>query len=444
MSNPLPAVRFRSDRGPNGVSDGAAELPGGPSPEATPPAPSYRRTLSSRPFLLLWSSLLISQSGDFVFDVALVWLVFATTGSVVAVSYVLVAATVPAVVFGPILGVYVDRWPRRTILIVTNLLEGALVAGLATAVLAHSATLPLILVVVFALGVGQQFVRVTSNALIPQTVEKHDLSSANGLLTLSGNSIQIVGLAIGGVVVALFGATLPIVWDAASFVLAAAILGAMSALVGRPVPEDGPVAVGFGAQFAEGFRYVASQRFLLEVIAIGVVVNFAGNAAFTQWAPYASRVLHGGAATFGLLGAMIAGGAIAGALLVGKVNLRPIAGPVIFLGLFAVGGFVLSLGFTRSIPLALAEAFGVGVASSVINVPLLTVVQGKVPARLMGRAMSVLLALILVAAPFGEYLSGVIASATSIPFLYVVMGLLTIVVAGAGALGMRDVRTLTY
>ena len=427
------------------MTEGAAELPGVPAP--TPPAstaPSYRRTLGSRPFFLLWSSLLISQSGDYVFDVALIWLVYATTGSVVDVAYVLVAATVPTVVFGPVLGVYVDRWPRRTILIGTNLAEGALVAGLAAALLAHSATLPLILAVVFALGVGQQFVRVTSNALVPQTVEKADLASANGLLTFSGSSIQIAGLAIGGVVVALFGATLPIVWDAASFLLAAAILGAMSALVGRPAPADGGSPTGFGAQFAEGFRYIASERFFLEVIAIGVVVNFAGNATFTQWAPYASRVLHGGATTFGLLGAMIAAGAIAGAIPIGRVDLRSRVGPVIFAGLFAVGLLILSLGLTRSIPLALAEAFGVGVASSVINVPLLSVVQAKVPARLMGRAMSVLLGLILAAAPFGEYLSGVIASAFSIPVLYVAMGLVTVSVAAVGAVAMRDVRSLTY
>ncbi len=427
------------------MTDGTAELPSvTPSPAAASTAPSYRRTLANRPFFLLWSSLLISQSGDYVFDVALIWLVYATTGSVVDVAYVLVAATIPTVVFGPVLGVYVDRWPRRTILIGTNLAEGALVAGLAAALLAHSATLPLILAVVFSLGVGQQFVRVTSNALVPQTVDKADLASANGLLTFSGSTIQIAGLAIGGVVVALFGATLPIVWDAASFLLAAAILGAMSALVGRPAPADGAAPTGFGAQFAEGFRYVASERFFLEVIAIGVVVNFAGNATFTQWAPYASRVLHGGATTFGLLGAMIAAGAIAGAIPIGRVNLRSRVGPVIFAGLFAVGLLILSLGLTRSIPLALAEAFGVGVASSVINVPLLSVVQAKVPARLMGRAMSVLLGLILAAAPFGEYLSGVIASAFSIPFLYVVMGLLTVSVAAVGAVAMRDVRSLTY
>lgn len=431
------------------MGETSAELPHiapapAPAPEpGTASAPSYRRTLANRPFFLLWSSQLISQSGDFVFDVALLWLVLEVTGSIEAVTIVVVAATVPIVALGPFLGVYVDRWPRRTILIGTNLAEGALVAGLSAAVLAHDANLLLIVAVVFALGVGQQFVRVTSQALVPQTVGVADLGAANGLMTFSGSTIQIAGLAIGGVVVALLGPTLPIAYDAISFFAAAAIVTAMSAMVGRPAPSEG-AATGFLAQFREGFQYIAHQPFMLQVISIGLVTNFAGNAVFALWAPYAKFVLHGGAATYGFLGAMIALGSIVGALAVGKLNIRSIAGPVIFAGLFAVGGLIIALGLTHSVPFAIAEALGVGVAVAAINVPLLTVVQGRVPPQLMGRAMSVLLSLILLASPIGAYLAGVIAEATSISFLYLLMGGLVVGVAAVGLAVMGEVRRITY
>ncbi len=424
---------------------GAAPLPPSAPPKDDPSArPSFRRALSNRPFFLLWSSQLISQSGDFIFDVALLWLVLQTTGSVFAVSLVVVATLVPTVLLGPVLGVYVDRWPRRTILLGTNVAQGVLVLVLSGLVLAHATDLTFIIAIVFALGVGAQFVRVTSNALIPQTVGTPDLATANSLLSFSNSTTQVVGLSIGGVVVALFGVELPIAYDALTFFAAALIVLLMSATIGRPEPSPTGAPTGFVEDFVEGFRYVVGQRFLLELIAVGLVVNFAGNAAFTLWAPYADLVLHGGAATYGFLGAMIAVGAIVGALVVGGLNMRPNAGRYIFAGLFGFGLFVIALGLTRSIPLALGEAFGVGFITSVINIPLLTAVQAKVPTRLMGRVMSVLLGLILAAAPFGAFFAGSLAIATSIEFVFVAAGLLVIAAGAVGAVTMRDVRSLTY
>jgi DHA3 family macrolide efflux protein-like MFS transporter len=406
--------------------------------------PSFRRALRHRPFLLLWSSQLVSQSGDFVFDVALLWLVLQTTGSVLAVSLVVVVSLIPSVLIGPVIGVYVDRWPRRTILLATNAAEGVLVAAFSGLVLAHAAGFALILTVVFALSIGSQFVRVTSNAMIPQTVATADLVPANSLLSFSSSSTQIVGLSVGGIVVALFGVDPPIAYDALSFFVASLLLLGMSSAIGRP--EGQPVGPdgGFAHQFAEGFRYVAGQRFLVEIIALGLVVNFAGNATFALWAPYADRVLHGGPATYGLLGAMIAVGAIAGAVLIAKVNVRSRFGLIVFAALVAFGLLVIGLGLIRSIPLALADAFTIGVVISVLNIPLFSVIQAKVPSRLMGRVMSVFFSLILAAAPFGAFFAGSLATATSIGFVYVAAGILVIGVAGVGLLVMRTVRELTY
>ncbi|NNN18096.1 MAG: MFS transporter [Thermoplasmata archaeon] len=411
---------------------------------SVPRPPSFRRALAHRPFFLLWTSQLVSQSGDFIFDVALLWLVLQTTGSVFAVSLVVVATLIPVVLLGPVLGVYVDRWPRRTILLLTNLGEGVLVAALSGLVLTHQTGLTVIIVIVFALGVGGQFVRITSNAMVPQTVGTTDLGTANSLLSFSNSTTQVVGLSVGGVVVALFGVDLPITYDAITFFVAALIVMLMSPTIGRPEPTPAGTGPRFASQFSEGVRYVARQRFLVELIALGLVVNFAGNAVFALWAPYADLVLHGGAATYGLLGAMIAVGAIVGAIVIGKVDTRRTAGKLLFAGNAGVGALMIGLGVTRSIPLALAESFLIGVLLSVINIPLLTLVQAKVPSRLMGRVMSVLMGFILAAAPFGAYFAGSLASATSVGFVYVAAGGIVIATDAVGVVAMREVRNVTY
>ncbi len=424
-----------------------AEIPGNApavDPAGATGPPSFVRALRNPAFLWLWLSQFVSQSGDYVFDVALIWLVLQTTGSIFAVGLVSTAALAPTVLLGPVLGVYVDRWPRRTILVVTNVAEGVLVAALSGLILAHAADLAVILAVVVALSVGGRVVALTSSAMVPQTVAKDDLGPANGLTQISGSTTQIAGLSIGGIVVALFGVVLPITYDAVTFFAAAAIVTLIAVSVGRPEPPLAGVARRFSSEFAEGVRYIRSQRWILELIALGLVVNFCGNAVFTLWAPYAERVLQGGAATYGFLGAAVAVGAIVGALVVGKVDFRTRVGPTLLAGDLAAGAVIVLLGMTRSIPLALTEAAGFGVLLSVMNVPLFAALQARVPARLLGRATAVLMGFLLAAAPFGAFFAGTMAERSSIPLVYEALGLVVMAVAPIGAFGMRELRRLAY
>ncbi|MGI0155707.1 MAG: MFS transporter, partial [Thermoplasmata archaeon] len=271
---------------------------GGSSPPPAPAAPSFARALGHRPFLLLWSSQLISQSGDFVFEVALLWLVLQQTGSAFYVGVVVAATLVPVVVLGPFLGVYVDRWPRRTILILTNGLEAVLVAGLSGLILAHAANIGGIVAIVVALATGGQVVRITSTAIVPQTVRTEDLAPANSLLSFSSSFNQVVGLSIGGVVVALFGVTIPIEYDALTFFAAALLLFTISGRTPAPSPAPERKPGAFRREFSEGLTFIRGNRFMLELIVIGVIVNFFGNGIFALFAPYASFVLHGGAAVY--------------------------------------------------------------------------------------------------------------------------------------------------
>ncbi len=406
--------------------------------------PSFGRTLRNRPFLYLWASQLVSQSGDFVFEVALLWLVLQTTGSVLAVGLVVVATLVPTVVLGPFLGVLVDRWHRRRVLLVTNVGEGILVAALSGLVIAHALNFVLLLVLVGVLAAGGQIVRIASGAMIPQSVPVADLGPANGLFSLSSSFNQVVGLSIGGVVVAIFGATLPIEYDAVSFFLAAVLVALIPRGVGAPERPAEKTESRFSTEFREGLAFVRQQRFILEAIALGIVANFFANALNALWAPYAALVLHGGSETYGFLGAAVALGAIVGAILAGQLNTRRAAGRYLFGSVAALGAAVLALGVTSSVAFALPASFALGVFLALGNVPLLAAIQAKVPARLMGRVMAVLMALILASAPFGAYYAGAVAEAVGVGTVIRLSGLVILAVTAVGALVMRELREVSY
>ncbi len=416
-------------------------MTGSPAVESRP---SFRQVLHHRPFFLLWLSQLVSQSGDLVFEVALLWLVLGVTGSVFAVGIVVAVTLLPGVVLGPFLGVYVDRWDRREILIFTNVVEGVVVAALSGLILAHTIGLPLILAVVFILGTGSQVVRTAANATIPLVVGKENLGPANSLMTFSSSFNQVVGLAVGGVVVALFGVSLPIEYDALSFFAAALILVGLSKESGRPSDADRSQTSRFSEEFAQGIRFIRENRFLIELIVLASFLNFFGTAIGALFAPYSKLVLHGGAATYGFLGASVAIGAIVGAAIVGSSNTRQSSGTWVLVGGAVNGAAIVGLGFSTSIPLALGTIFVLGVALSIANIPISTLIQAKVPARLLGRVGAAMGSLIVVAGPAGAFFAGAFAEATSVQSVFIVFGGIFLITIGVGALVMKELRTVSY
>lgn len=406
--------------------------------------PSYIRTLRNRPFLRLWSSQLISQSGDFVFEVALLWLVLEITGSVFAVGLVVAATLLPGILLVPFLGVYVDRWDRRRILLLTNLVEGVVVAVLAVLVWSGSDGLDLLVVVAFLLGTGSQWIRVASGAMVPAVVRVEDLPPANSLLSFSNSFNQIIGLSVGGLAVALFGVTLPIEYDALSFFLAALILVGLPLSTAPPEPAGPTAGVRLLGEFSEGLRYLRANRFLLELIVLGGAVNFFGNGVAAVFAPYAKLVLHGGAAVYGFLGASLGLGSIVGAALIGRADTRRTAGRYLLAGGMAGGVVIALFGVTGALPLALAEAAALGALLAIINIPVAILVQAKVPGRLLGRVSATLGGLVGALGPLGALVAGALAASTSVPTVFVVSGGAIVVLFAAGTVGMRELRQVRY
>ncbi|MCI4353748.1 MAG: MFS transporter [Thermoplasmata archaeon] len=405
--------------------------------------PSYRRTLSNRPFLLLWAAQLVSQSGDFIFEVALLWLVLQLTHSAFAVALVVVATILPGVLLGPFLGVFIDRWDRRRTLIAINLVQGVVVAALSGFVLAGDATLGLLFAIVLLLGSGSVIVRLATNAYVPSVVPIDDLPPANGLLGLSGSANQIVGLSIGGIAVALFGVSLPIEYDAISFFAAAGVLLFIPA-AGAAAPRESPAGPGFRAEFLEGIAFIRSHRFMLELISIGIVVNFFANGLFALFAPYAAYVLHGGAAAYGFLGAGVAVGSIGGSVLMGRLNTRQSAGKYLFFGGGAIGVVLLALGLVGSLPIALGLMVALGITIALTNIPINLVFQAKVPGRLLGRVGAAFGALISGTSPAGPIFAGWLAQRWSVSGVFVLSGAIFVLVIGVGALTMTSLRTVAY
>jgi len=412
--------------------------------------PSFRRVLSNRPFSLLWAGQLVSQSGDFIFDVAAIWYVLQLTGDPFKVGIAVATILLPAIFIGPIAGVYLDRFNRRDVMLASNIVQAAVAGMIGILYSLGSLSFLILLVMLFVLNSGAQFVRPAVTAMIPGITEKEDLSTANSLFSLSTSVNQVAGYGIGGVVVLALGVAVPFYYDSLTFLFAAAMLSLITRSQGAiPNSAHDPTSlssdhVSFREKFVQGLRFIRGSKFLIQLVIVGLVVNFFGAGIFALLAPYAKIVISGNAGTYGAMLTTYSVGAVIGSVLVGKLQLRNYVGKMLFAGVIGQGLVIVGIGFTTVLFLALALSFAIGVLQTMVNVPMTVLVQTRVPGDMLARVFSSLVALLTIVAPVSSALAGGLASSISIGGTFQVFGGLIVLACAVGYLFFRDLIDASY
>ena len=410
--------------------------------------PSYSGLLRDRSFAAMWVGQVVSQSGDAVFDVALLWLVLVTTGSTTLVGLTQAAVLLPSVIVGPFAGVYADRFNRRTIMILSNISQGVVTAAISFLYLTSRLSFPLLIFLVLLLFAGAQFLRAALTAIIPRMVSKENLGVANSLFTLSTSANQLVGYAAGGIILVVLGEVVSITYDSLTFFFAAAMMTLVLKSFGRPRQDD-PVngsnpKRGFWKDFREGLAYVKQNRFFLELIVFGLLVNFFGAGVGTVIAPYVRFRLHGDGLAYGFMLAAVALGTIVGSLAIGKVNFRTYVGKLILVGVIGSGFLVALGGLVTTLPEGFILFFGIGVLSGIINTPIMVLVQTQVPGELLGRAVTVLSSLLGASQPVAAIIFGWLAGYSSVGVLFEIAGLVLVVITLSLSLPFSQLRNAKY
>jgi MFS transporter, DHA3 family, macrolide efflux protein len=398
----------------------------------------------------LWVGQLVSQSGDFIFDVAGIWYVLQLTGDPFKVGIAVATILLPAIFIGPIAGVYLDRFNRRDVMLASNVVQAAVVGMIGVLYSLGSLSFLVLLVMLFILNSGAQFVRPAVTAMIPGITEKKDLSTASSLFSLSTSVNQVAGYGIGGIIVLALGVAVPFYYDSLTFLFAAAMLALITRSLGaipKGVSESTSLNsnhVSFREKFMQGLRFIRGSRFLIQLVIVGLVVNFFGAGVFALLAPYAKNAIGGNAGTYGAILTTYSLGAVLGSLLVGKLELRNYVGKMLFAGVIVQGLVIVGIGLTTLLFLALVFSFAIGVLQTMVNVPMTVLVQAKVPGDMLGRVFTSLVALLTIVAPVSSALAGGLATSISIGGTFQVFGGLIVLACAVGYLFFRDLRDASY
>jgi len=357
-----------------------------------------------RNFAVLWSASLVSNIGTWMQTVAVGALVISRTGQASWAVLVAAGAFLPIGLLSPVGGALADRLPRRPVIAAGNLAAGLIAAVIAALVAAGHDDPYGLLALVTAQGAVSALIGPFTQAILPDLVPRAEFLAASSLNSAQWNAGRIVGPALAGAVIAAFGYAASFTANAVSFL---AVVGAL--LFIRLAPPPGSPA-GLISSMRDGLRAVWAQPSCrAATVAIAVVAFVA--APFIALVPAVALSLspgHVAAATAALTTAQGAG-AVAGALILPPLAARIGRGGALAGSLALLPVALAGYGAARSLWLAAAGLFVVGLVYMGVLAGLQTAVQLHAPAAYRGRVLSFFLVALGVAYPVGALVQGPVA-----------------------------------
>ena len=425
--------------------------------------PSQQSIWRNRNFLLLWLAQAISQTAQNAIWFGIVILVQRVSNSSTQLSLAVLTLIIPSVVFGVLAGVYVDRWDKRTVLIATNLIRGAIAFLYAGFGLVAHLPLSLLLVINFVFSTVGQFFAPAETAMIPAVVPRSRLLQANSLFHLTFTASQLVGLVVLGPLLAKVGGVDGLfVSMSAAIVLCGALVWPLPSSRGGhdpsvPATEEEAIR-GVWQDVRDIWQFVFRDRVVALAMVQWTIGAILGLVVATLVPGFAERLLHVHAEDAVFVMAPAGIGMVAGTALLNRWGERLEKHFLTNLGLFTVAACLFLTGglafvtawLTQANPpliemptlgevsvlvppimlLALIAGFGF----VAIMVPAQTFLQERAPVGLRGRVFAVQLMLSNFASIVPLLLLGGLADLIGVDSTLLLIGVL---IAFAGAVSVR-------
>lgn len=371
--------------------------------------------------------------GDRAFEIALAWMVIESTGSIGALSLVLLCQAVPRGLLLLLGGAVVDRYSPRTVMIVAHLVRAVALGLLAGAAASGSIPLWQLCAVAAVMGTAAAFFTPAGESILPTLVERPDLGRANAIQGVLEQLSYIVGPILGGVLVAAAGESTVFALNGLTFLIAAGT--AAVAPRARAVRESPSAAMMFG-QIRDGLSHAWSSREIRLVLIIVSAATLSYSGVFAVGLPALAASL-GDATSLGLMVSGWGAGQLVGAVAASVTGL-PRRWGLLIIGMTLVEGLMfMALGVVPSAWAAAGLLFLVGIGVSYSSdVALPTFVQTQTPPELLGRVSSVIGLPRVVFEPVSIALLGLVLS-QSVPWGFAVAALPVLL---AGIVLARDPR----
>lgn len=372
----------------------------------------------------MWLGQAISLIGSRVVQFALIWYLTQETGSATILATATLIALVPEVVLSPLAGVYVDRWDRQLVMIIADGVVALVSWLLAFLFLFDLVEVWQVFVVMFIRAVGGSFHWPAFQASTSLMVPEEHMARVNGLNQAMNGVLTILGAPLGALLFSLLPLYGVMLVDVGTAVLAILPLIVVNVPLPRSDREDSDGTADFWFELLAGLRYVISWRGLMAIIVMAMVIKIALTPAFSLLPLLVSDYFGGSAMQLGLLEAITGVGMLLGGLLLSvwggfRRRIYTSLG-----GIIAMGASLFLLGLTPAglFGLALVSVFLVGLTVTMVDGPIMAILQTTVAPDVQGRVFTVTGSLVTVTSPLGLVIAGPATDLIGLKTWYLVAG----------------------
>jgi len=345
--------------------------------------------LRQRNFALLWFGQLASTIGDMVLFVALPFYIYDRTGSALATGAMFIVQTMPSLLLSPLAGVLVDRWNRKRVMVVADLLRALVLLPLF--IFNSPEWLWLIYPIAFVKMSISQFFVPAKSAIIPSLVAKKYLMKANSLSAIGTCLASLVGPSLGGLLLGLVGLHIVVLLDASSYVISGVLISLISLspdMVGGQIKTGNSAAANrviIWRDWLEGLRLVKREYLILSIFVAAGIGTLGQGIINVLLVVFINDVLGAGALEFGWLATAQGAGALIGGFIIGQVGkfLSPTC--LIILGVGTSGLIFVAIINLPALPLILVLAILVGVPVMGFSIGVETLLQSSTADCYLGR-----------------------------------------------------------
>jgi MFS family permease len=364
-----------------------------------------------RAFRRLFGAAAVSNLGDGVHVIALPLLAATLTRDPRLIALLGVAGSLPWLVFGLVSGGIVDRVDNHRLMVRVDLVRSLITGALVVAVATGFASMWILLVVTLLLGIGETLFDTAAQAYVPSVVPLSKLPWANGRIQ-SARIVtnELLGPAVGGLLFAWMRA-IPFGLNAISFLGSSIILGRRKS----PLTVDGPDAADgsrmstLRSEIADGMRFLAKDRSLRVLAIIVGAWNLFGHLGDAVFVLYAQDVLGLSSREYGLMNAIIAGGAAISTLVASRVIDRFGKAAVLHTAIVSASVPTVLVSLTTNVAIVVSLFFFMTLMSYAWNVVSSSLRQSLIPKEYLGRVISAYFVIAMGTTPIGALAGGLLA-----------------------------------
>lgn len=380
--------------------------------------PEYRRVAGA---------LMVTNMGNGMQFIANVWLMLELTDHPWGVPLVLLVGALPGSALGPLIGMAIDRFPRRRLFVTTDLVAAAVLA--VTTILSATGRLEIwhLFAVVFFLGGIESTSVPTAGALVREIVPSGKLLAANATSGVAIQIGQVLGAAVGGLMIAATSVTGVLILNMATFLVSALLVAGLREAGHTYSAPTGPR--GWRTAFAwsrQGLVYLREHPRLLPSYVMLVVLFAVLYMLNTLIAPFAVEVLDVGSSGLGLIDAMFALGAVAGGIALPVLTKRMDESRLAGAGVIGLGAALIGMGLVSGLLVPMAMYATMGVTFQAFYV-FRSRVQEATPVDLQGRVMSLVITTVGLCRLLVYLVLAVSAGAFALRSIYIAVGGVVIV-----------------